>query len=56
MGFTFTHRNWDFDFAFEHAFEHSQTNTGAYTETNPFAGVEVSHYQNTFHFMISYRF
>ncbi len=55
-GFTFSHGPFDFDFAFEHAFENSQKNTGAPSPTNPFAGTEVSHYQNTLHFMVSYRF
>ena len=55
-GFTYTYSNWDFDFAYEHAFANSQTNTGAPSLTNPFAGVEVEHSQNTLHFMVSYRF
>jgi len=55
-GFTFSHGPWDFDFAYEHAFENSQTNSGAPSQTNPFAGTEVSHSQNTLHFMVSYRF
>ncbi len=56
FGFTFTYEDWDFDFAYEHAFENTQTNTGAPSMTNPFSGVEVSHYQDTLHFMVSYRF
>jgi long-chain fatty acid transport protein len=55
-GFTYVVGNWDFDLALEHAFANSQTNTGAASTTNPFAGVEVEHYQNTVHFMVSYRF
>jgi long-chain fatty acid transport protein len=55
-GFTFTYGDWDFDFALEHAFSNSQTNTGAPSATNPFSGVEVSHDQNTVHFMVSWRF
>lgn len=56
LGFTYTTGVWDFDVAFEHAFSNSQTNDGAYSATNPFAGTEVSHYQNTVHLMFSYRF
>jgi len=48
--------DWDLDFAIEHAFQNSDTNNGAASPTNPFAGAEVSHSQNTFHFMVSYRF
>ncbi|KMY65781.1 hypothetical protein AAU61_20330 [Desulfocarbo indianensis] len=55
-GFTFSHGDFDIDFAYEHGFEHSQKNTGAPSTTNPFAGTEVSHYQDTLHFMVSYRF
>ncbi len=55
-GFTYSTGNWDFDFAYEHGFKNTQTNTGAPSATNPFAGTEVSHYQDTFHFMVSYRF
>ncbi|MCB2188356.1 MAG: TonB-dependent receptor [Deltaproteobacteria bacterium] len=55
-GFTCSVANWDFDFAYEHGFSNSDTNTGAPSQTNPFSGTEVSHYQNTLHFMVSYRF
>lgn len=55
-GFTYSIGSWDFDFAYEHAFENTQTNTGAASQTNPFAGTEVSHHQDTFQFMVSYRF
>lgn len=55
-GFSWKYGNWDFDFAYEHAFSNDQTNTGAATALNPFSGTEVSHYQNSLHFMLSYRF
>jgi len=55
-GFTFTYQDWDFDFALEHGFSNDQTNNGAPSPTNPFAGTEVSHYQDTVHIMVSYRF
>lgn len=55
-GFTYTYHDWDFDFAFVHAFNNDQTNDGAPSPTNPFAGTEVSMYQDTASFMISYRF
>ncbi len=56
VGFTFTYGDFDIDFAYEHGFENTQKNTGALSQTNPFAGTEVSHYQHTLHFMFSYRF
>ena len=55
-GFTYSYQEWDFDFAFVHAFNNDQTNDGAPSPTNPFAGTEVSMYQDTASFMISYRF
>ncbi|MCF8041804.1 MAG: outer membrane protein transport protein [Desulfarculaceae bacterium] len=55
-GFTYTYQEWDFDVALEHGFNTDQTNTGAPSPTNPFSGTEVSHYQDTVHVMVSYRF
>jgi long-chain fatty acid transport protein len=55
-GFTYTWTNWDFDFAYEHAFKNTETNDGAPSSTNPFSGYEVSHSMDTFSFMTSYRF
>ena len=56
-GFTYTWTNWDFDFAYEHAFTNTETNNGdANPMTNPFYGSKVSHTMDTFSFMASYRF
>ncbi|MDD2321532.1 MAG: outer membrane protein transport protein [Geobacteraceae bacterium] len=56
-GFTYTWTNWDFDFAYEHAFTNSKTNDGDPNPmTNPFYGSKVSHTMDTFNFMVSYRF
>lgn len=56
-GFTYTWTNWDFDFAYEHAFTNTESNNGdANPMTNPFYGSEVSHTMDTFSFMASYRF
>jgi long-chain fatty acid transport protein len=55
-GFTYTWTNWDFDFAYEHAFTNTMTNDGAANETNPFYGSTVSHTMDTFSLMASYRF
>ncbi len=55
-GFTYTWKEWDFDFAYEHGFKNTQTNDGAPSQLNPFAGTTVSHSQDTLHFMVSYRF
>lgn len=55
-GFTYSWTNWDFDFAYEHAFTNTETNDGATDGTNPFYGSKVSHTMDTFSFMASYRF
>jgi long-chain fatty acid transport protein len=56
VGCTYSLANWDFDFAFEHAFTNTETNDGAMDASNPFYGSEVSHTMETFSFMVSYRF
>jgi long-chain fatty acid transport protein len=56
-GFTYTWTNWDFDFAYEHAFTNTKTNDGAPNPmTNPFYGSRVSQTMDTFSCMVSYRF
>ncbi len=56
-GFTYTWKNWDFDFAYEHAFTNTETNDGnPDPNVNPFYGSKVSHTMDTFHLMASYRF
>ena len=55
-GFSRHWGNWDLDFALEHAFKNSQTNSGAASASNPFPGTEMSHYQFTAHVMLSWRF
>jgi long-chain fatty acid transport protein len=55
-GFTYTWTNWDFDFAYEHAFTNTETNDGAADGTNPFYGSKVSQTMDTFSLMASYRF
>lgn len=56
-GFTYSWTNWDFDFAYEHAFTNTKTNTGDPNPmTNPFYGSKVSHTMDTFNVMVSYRF
>ena len=56
-GFTYTWTNWDFDFAYEHAFTNTETNDGnSNPMENPFYGSKVSHTMDTFSFMASYRF
>jgi long-chain fatty acid transport protein len=56
VGFTYSWTNWDFDFAFEHAFTNTETNNGPADMSNPFYGSEVSHTMETVSFMASYRF
>jgi long-chain fatty acid transport protein len=55
VGYGLTLKKWAFDFAYEHAFENSQTNPTSLPEGNPFgAGTEISHSQNTLHFAATY--
>ena len=55
VGYGVTLTKWAFDFAYEHAFETTQTNNNANPMENPFGpGTEVSHSQNTLHFAATY--
>jgi long-chain fatty acid transport protein len=55
VGYGYTAKKWALDFAYEHAFENTQTNNNPNPMENPFGpGVEVSHSQNTVHCSFTY--
>jgi long-chain fatty acid transport protein len=57
FGYAFTTERWGFELAYEHAFDHRQTNTNPDPLVNPFGpGVTVSHSQNTVHAAVTYFF
>ncbi len=55
-GCSYNWGRWGLDFALEHAFDISQTNTSTPSASNPVAGTEVSHSQWTAHAMLTWRF
>jgi len=57
VGYGIILTGWALDFAYEHAFENTQTNDNPDLLVNPFGpGISVSQAQNTFHFAVTYFF
>jgi long-chain fatty acid transport protein len=57
LGYGLTLGQWGVNFAYEHAFENTQTNSNTNQQVNPFGpGLEVSHSQNTVSLDATYRY
>lgn len=57
VGYGATIGSWSLDLAYEHAFEHKQTNPNTNQQQNPFGpGLEVGHSQNTISASATYRY